>query len=175
MISNIDHIREVASRDQYITEIKVFTDSLMAQDKAKALFLIKTLFFAPETHPKVRYVIAERMGKVGQKQMFQQLLSYFILRKFPDTVSLIAALKSFGDPEAAPALMAYYPEASFRECLEIIDALSTSQSPDSLEFLSQIYNEQMEYQQSFDRQEMEEIRQQATLAMGKGIMRFDFF
>lgn len=175
MISNIDNIREVASRDQYITEIKVFTDSLMAQDKTKALYLIKTLFFAPETHPRVRYVIAERMGKVGQKQMFQQLLSYFILRKFPDTVALIAAIKSFGDPESAPALMAYYPEASYRECLEIIDALSTSQSPDSLEFLSRIYNEQMEYQQSFDREEMEAIRQRATLAMGKGIMRFDFF
>ena len=71
--------------------------------------------------------------------------------------------------------MAYYPEASFRECLEIIDALSTSQSPDSLEFLSRVYNEQMEYQQNFDAQELEEIRQRATLAMGKGIMRFDFF
>ncbi len=175
MISNIDNIREVASKDQYITEIKVFTDSLIGQDKAKALFLVKTLFFAPETHPKVRYIIAERMGKVGQKQLFQQLLSYFILRKFPDTVSLIAALKSFGDPESAPALIAYYPQATFNESLEIIDALSTSQSPESLEFLSGVYNEQVEQNPEFSRSEIEEIRQQATLAMGKGMMRFDFF
>ena len=53
--------------------------------------------------------------------MFQQLLSYFILRKFPDTIALIVALKSFSDPECAPALIAYYPQATFRESLEIID------------------------------------------------------
>jgi len=172
MIPNIEQIRETASKDKFIDEIRIFVDSLISQNKSKALFVVRTLFFAPETHPRVRYVIAERIGKVGSRQLFQQLLSYFILKKFPDTLSLIAALKSYADAEALPALSEYYPEANYRECLEIIDAVTLTQAPETVEFLSQIYNEQIQYQQSFEPQELENLRQRASAAMGKNIMRF---
>ncbi len=173
MIHNIERIREVASKDNYVGEIRQFIDNLIQQDRNKALYLVKTLFFAPETHPRVRYVVAERLGKLGSKQVFQQLLSYFILKKFPDTLSLIAALRSFADPEAVPALAEYYREASYKECLDIIDAVAGTQAPETVEFLSQIYNEQVEYVQKFEASEMLEIRQRASSALGKSIMRFD--
>lgn len=174
MMHYIEQIRELASKDQYLNEIKAFIDNLISHDKLKALQLARTLFFAPETHPRVRYVIAERLGKVGSHQLFQQLLSYFILKKFPDTLSLLAALKSYADAEALPALSAYYPEGNYRECLEIIDTLAHTQAPETVELLSQIYNEQIDYQQTFEAQELENIRQRASVAMGKQIMRFDF-
>lgn len=173
MIPNLDRIREVAAKDAYVNEIRVFLENLATQDKAKALYVAKALFFAPETHPRVRYAIAEKMGKLGPRQLFQQLLSYFILKKFPDTLALLAALRSFADPEAVPALAEYYREGSYRECLEIIDAVANSQSPETVEFLSRIYNEQIEYAQSFDASELLEIRNRASSALGKSIMRFD--
>lgn len=174
MIPNFERLREVAAKDTYISEIKTFLDNLAAQDRSKALYVAKNLFFAPETHPRVRYVIAERLGKLGPRQLFQQLLSYFILKKFPDTLSLIAALRSFADAEAVPALAEYYREASFRECLEIIGAVANSQSPETVEFLSSIYNEQVQYVQPLKPEELLEIRQRASSALGKSIMRFDF-
>ncbi|HEY9841114.1 MAG: hypothetical protein ACAI44_39640 [Candidatus Sericytochromatia bacterium] len=173
MIPNFDRIREVAAKDTYINEIKVFLDNLSIQDRSKALYLAKNLFFAPETHPRVRYVIAEKLGKLGPRQLFQQLLSYFILKKFPDTLSLIAALRSFADAEAVPALAEYYCEANYRECLEIIDAVAMSQSPETVEFLSRIYNEQIAYARALEPAELLEIRQRASSALGKSIMRFD--
>lgn len=174
MVPNIERILEVASKDQFVNEIKVFLDNLATQDRAKALYVAKTLFFAPETHPRVRYVVAERLGKLGPKTLFQQLLSYFILKKFPDTLSLIAALRSYGDPDAVPALSEYYVHGSVRECLDIIDAVAASRSPETVEFLSKIYNEQIEYTQPMDAEERERIRQRASSAMGKNILRFDF-
>lgn len=174
MMQYIEQLRELASKDQYIHEIKGFIDNLVSHDKSKALQIARTLFFAPETHPRVRYVIAERLGKVGSRQLFQQLLSYFILRKFPDTLSLLAALKSYADAEALPALSEYYPGGSYRECLEIIDTLAQTQAPETVELLSQIYNEQIVYQQAFERDELENLRQRASAAMGKQMMRFDF-
>ena len=174
MIDNIDQIRNVASKDQFIQEISVFVDNLIAQNKQKALHVIRTLFFAPETHPRVRYMIAERMGKVAPKQLFQQLLSYFILRKFPDLLSLLAAIKSFKDPEAMAALTAYYPEGNYKECREILQIAALAPAPETVEFLSQIYNEQLEYSQELTLQEREELRHMASAAMGKSIMRFDF-
>jgi hypothetical protein len=173
VIPNLERIREVATKDSYVNEIKVFLENLSTQDRSKALYLAKTLFFAPETHPRVRYVVAERLGKLGPKQLFQQMLSYFILKKFPDTLSLIAALRAFADPEAVPALAEYYREASYRECLDIIDAVGSTQAPETVEFLSRIYNEQIDYVQSFDAVELLEIRQRASSALGKSIMRFD--
>ncbi|PKL77556.1 MAG: hypothetical protein CVV27_05135 [Candidatus Melainabacteria bacterium HGW-Melainabacteria-1] len=173
MIPNLDRIREVAAKDAYVGEIRVFLENLSIQDRSKALYLAKALFFAPETHPKVRYVIGERLGKLGPRQLFQQLLSYFILKKFPDTLSLIAALRSFADPDAVPALSEYYREGSYRECLEIITAVAHTQSPETVEFLSRIYNEQVDYLQPLSPQELVEIRQRASSALGKSIMRFD--
>lgn len=174
MIPNFERIREVAAKDSFVNEIKVFLDNLAAQDRSKALYVAKNLFFAPETHPRVRYVIAERLGKLGPRQLFQQLLSYFILKKFPDTLSLIAALRSFADPEAVPALAEYYKDATYKECLEIISAVANSQSPETVEFLSSIYNEQVEYALKLLPAELLEIRQRASSALGKSIMRFDF-
>lgn len=174
MIPNFERIREVAAKDTFVNEIKVFLDNLTAQDRSKALYVAKNLFFAPETHPRVRYVIAERLGKLGPRQLFQQLLSYFILKKFPDTLSLIAALRSFADPEAVPALAEYYKDATYKECLEIISAVANSQSPETVEFLSSIYNEQVEYTLKLLPAELLEIRQRASSALGKSIMRFDF-
>lgn len=173
MIPNLDRIREIAAKDTYVSEIRAFLDNLATQDRSKALYVAKTLFFAPETHPRVRHSVASRLGKLGPKQLFQQLLSYFILKKFPDTLSLIAALRSFGDPEAVPALAEYYREGTYRECLEIIDAVAMSQSPETVEFLSRVYNEQVEYTQKLDPDEMLEIRQRASSALGKSIMRFE--
>lgn len=173
MVPNLEQIREVASKDQYLNEIKIFLDNLAQQDKSKALYLIKNLFFAPETHPRIRYMIADKMGRLGSRQLFQQLLSYFILRKFPDTLSLITALRSFGDPDAVPALSEYYPQANYRECLEIMEAIANSRSPETMEFLSQIYNQQISYTQDFEAHEQEEIRQRASALMGKSMMRFD--
>ena len=173
MVPNLEQIREVASKDQFLNEIKVFLDNLAQQDKSKALYVVKNLFFAPETHPRVRYMIADRLGRLGSRQLFQQLLSYFILRKFPDTLALITALRAFGDPEAVPALSEYYPNATYRECMEIMEAIANSRSPETMEFLSQIYNQQISYAQNFDANEHEEIRQRASALMGKSMMRFD--
>ncbi len=173
MIPNLDRLREVAAKDAYVNEIRVFLDNLTNQDRSKALYVAKTLFFAPETHPRVRYAIAGRLGKLGPRQLFQQLLSYFILKKFPDTLSLIEALRGFADPEAVPALAEYYQEGTYRECLVIIDAVAQSQSPETVEFLSRVYNEQVDYIQKMDESEMLEIRQRASSALGKSIMRFD--
>lgn len=174
MIPNLDRIREVASKDSFVNEIKVFLDNLALQDRAKALYVAKNLFFAPETHPRVRHQIASRLGKLGPRQLFQQLLSYFILKKFPDTLSLIAALASFSDAEALPALAEYYPHGTYRECLEIIDAVAITAAPETVELLSRIYNEQVEYTYKLDAAELQEIRQRASSALGKNIMRFDF-
>lgn len=173
MIKNIEQIRSVASKDQFMNEIKVFIENLITQDKSKALYLVRTLFFAPETHPRVRHMIAQYLGKLGQKQLFQQLLSYFILRKFPDNLSLLAAIGSFKDPEAMPALVEYYTQGNFRECREILRIATQVRAPETVEFLSQIYNEQIEYKDAFDAQELQELRQLASEAMGKNIMRFE--
>lgn len=173
MIPNLDRIREVASKDQFIEEIRVFLDNLATQSKSKALHVARNLFFAPETHPRVRYMIAERLGKLGSKQLFQQLLSYFILHKFPDTLSLIAAIRSFADPEALPALADYFTQANYRECLEIIEAIARTRAPETVELLSKIYNEQIEYAFEASPEELEALRQKASAAMGKNIMRFD--
>jgi hypothetical protein len=173
MIDNLDKIKEVAQKDLFINEIAVFVENLIAQDKVKALYLLKNLFFAPEIHPRVRYMLAQHLGKIGPIQLFQQLLSYFILNKFPDTLSLIAALRSFGHIDAVPALMDYYPNASFREQLEIIDSLAHIAAPETVEFLSQIYNEQIDYAHTLDASERNEIRHRASSALSKKIMRFD--
>lgn len=173
MIPNLDRIREVASKDQFVNEIKVFLANLATQDKNKALYVARSLFFAPETHPRVRYMVAETLGKLGQKQLFQQLLSHFILRKFPDTRALIAALRSFSDPEALPALADYYTQAQYRECLEIIEAVAKIQAPETVELLSKIYNEQIKYAFEPSPEELDTMRQKASQAMGKNIMHFD--
>ncbi|PIQ27584.1 hypothetical protein COW36_16385 [bacterium (Candidatus Blackallbacteria) CG17_big_fil_post_rev_8_21_14_2_50_48_46] len=173
MIDNLDQIREVAQKDTFINEITVFVDNLIAQDKTKALYLLKQLFFAPEIHPRVRYMLAQRLGKMGPIQLFQQLLSYFILRKFPDTLSLISALRSFNQPEAVPALVDYYPHASYREQLEIIETLAQVSAPETVEFLSQIFNDQIEYANALEPEQREEIRQNASSALSRKIMRFD--
>lgn len=173
MIDNLDKIKEVAQKDAFINEIAVFVDNLIEQDKVKALYLLKNLFFAPEIHPRVRYMLAQRIGKIGPVQLFQQLLSYFILNKFPDTLSVIAALRSFGHPDAVPALIDYYPQANYREQLEIIETLAHVSAPETIEFLSLIYNEQVTYARPPEKAELDEIRHRASSAMSKKIMRFD--
>jgi len=173
MIDNLDKIKEVAQKDAFINEISVFVDNLIDQDKVKALYLLKNLFFAPEIHPRVRYMLAQRIGKIGPLQLFQQLLSYFILNKFPDTLSVIAALRSFGNADAVPALIDYYPQANYREQLEIIETLAHVSAPETIEFLSQIYNEQVAYAHPPDKKELDEIRHKASSALSKKIMRFD--
>jgi hypothetical protein len=174
MIPNLDKIRQVAEKDGYAKEIGTFIDSLSSQDVSKALYVARTLFFAPETHPRVRYTIGERLGKLGNHQLFTQILSYFILQSFPDRMALISSLRSFGNREAIPALIEYYPLASYRECLEIIEALATIQAPEAVEFLSSIYNEQVNYRDSYSPKEIETIRERSSSALSRTLMRFDF-
>lgn len=173
MIDNLDQIREVAQKDTFLEQIRIFVDQLIQQDKIKALYLLKQLFFAPEIHPRVRFMLAQRLGQIGPHQLFQQLLSYYILRKFPDTLSLIAALRSFNRAEAVPALIDHYPEATYREQLEIIETLAQVSAPETIEFLSRIFNEQVNYQHPLDTEQYEEIRQRASSALSRKIMRFE--
>ena len=78
--------------------------------------------------------------------------------------------RQLGLGAAVTALAEYYREGTYRECLEIIDAVANSQSPETVEFLSRIYNEQLEYAQNFDAAELLEIRQRASSALGKSIV-----
>lgn len=173
MVEGIDQIRAVAQRDTSLEQIRIFVDQLIQQDKVKALSVVKQLFFAPETHPQVRFMLAQRLGQIAPHQLFQQLLSYYILRKFPDTLSLIAALRSFKHAEAIPALIDHYPEATYREQLEIIEALAQISAPQTVEFLSRIFNNQINYQQSLSTEQLEEIRQRASSALSRKIMRIE--
>lgn len=173
MVEHFDQIRTAAQKDAQIEEVVNFIDYLTQNNKQNALYLLKKLFFAPETHPRVRYVLAGRLGKLAPYQLFQQLLSYFILHKFPDTVALIAALRSFNRSDALPALIDYYPQATYREQLEIIDTLAQISAPETVEFLSRIFNEQIQYQAEIPAEHQHELRQRASSALSKKIMRFD--
>jgi len=175
MIDNLEQIKSVAQKDTFANEISIFIKNMLSQDMDKALHIAKSLFFSPETHPRVRYGIGELMGSFKNPQIFNQILSYFILKNFPDRMALICSLKSFANLESVPALEAYYKEASHRERLEIIDALAAVQSPDTIEFLSQIHNQQIEYLREPEPDELPEIRDRASSALSKNIMRFDMF
>lgn len=168
-----EHIQQVASQESYAHEINVFLNNLWHKDTTQAFQIAKNLFFAPETHAKVRYRIAELLGKSNNQTLFNQLLSYLILRTFFDPIALIAALKSFANPTAVPSLVQYYRSyASFEECLEVIDAVASVQAPETIEFLSQVYNEQMAYATPFEPGQMQQIREQASAALSRQIMRF---
>lgn len=175
MIQNIEQIKEVAQKETFASEISVFISNLIAQDQEKALYVAKTLFFSPEIHPQVRYKIGTVLGRFKNPQIFNQILSHFILRNFPDRMALICALKSFANMESVPALKEYYREASYREKLEIIDALAAVQTPETVEFLSQIYNQQIEYVVAPEEDELPVLRDRASSALSKNIMRFDMF
>jgi hypothetical protein len=173
MAEHFEQIQLAAQKDGQIEDIVDFIDHLIQHNKQNALYILKKLFFAPETHPRVRYTLAGRLGALAPYQVFQQLLSYFILHKFPDTLALIAALRSFDRPDILPALMDYYPQATYREQLEIIEALAQISAPETVEFLSQIFNEQIQYRQEVSSEHIYEIRQRASSALSKKIMRFD--
>lgn len=173
MIEHFEQIRVAAQKEAQIDEITSFLDYLTLHNKQNALYVLKKLFFSPETHPRVRYMLAGRLGGLAPYELFQQLLSYFILHKFPDTLALIAALRGFRRSDVLPALIDYYPRASYREHLEIIETLAQISAPETVEFLSRIFNEQIQYSLELLPEQLYEIRQRASSALSKKIMRFD--
>lgn len=170
----LEQIQQVACQAAYASEIKVFLKNLWHKDSQQALHIAKTLFFAEETHPQVRYQVANTLGKSNNQTLFNQLLSYLILRNFFDPLALIAALKGFANPTAVASLVQHYRSyATFEECLEIIDAVAAVQSPETIEFLSQVYNHQLVPSSPLQPTDMKQIRECASSALSRQLMRLD--
>lgn len=174
-MGKLEKLKELASEARYGKQIVDIIYKLKGHDTQAAISLTKTIFFSTETHPEVRYALATLLGNVvSQQQVFNQVLSYFILKTFPDQRSLIRALKSFANPDAVPSLIQYYTtEASLEERLDIIETLAAIQTPEAVEFLSQIYNRQVHYEDELAPEDHHRIRERASSTLSRHLMRLD--
>lgn len=174
MDEKIQKLKDAATNEEFADKIVRIINQLKIEDNQTAFFIVKTLFFEETTHHHVRYEIAKIVDNFYSQQFFNQVLSYFILKNFSDRISIIRALKSFAKAESVPSLIQFYKEsATWPERLEVIDTLAAIPAPETIEFLSQIYNQQIHYQDNADETMIASIRERASSAMSKQLMRFN--
>lgn len=144
-LGDLNKLELDVQKSEFSSQVGTLFQRLQAEQTEEVQSLISRLFFHPKTHPDVRYAMARELERFENYQFFYQTLSSFILG-FKDQRSLIRALRSFANPEAAPALIEYYrkPQASLSEKIEIVEALGQVESVESLAFLSRVYNELFE-------------------------------
>ena len=173
-MDSFEKLKSLAKDEAYSERIVQVTKELKSRNVEEAHTLIKILFFSPETHPVVRYALAPQLGQINNPQLFNQVLSYLILKASADTLSLIRALKYFARPEAIVTLIQSFQQDNFLpERLEILDALASIHTPETIEFLSQVYNNQINYEPVPEPKELQMLREHASSALSKCLMRFD--
>lgn len=139
--NSLEFVEQSVKNPAFAAHVGRLFQQLKKHDSQAVRALVTRLFFDPETANSVRYAMAAELEKFKDYQFFYQTLSCLMTGYFQDTRSLIRALKSFANPEAAPVLIQLYPKANWEDRLEIIDALGALESVTSLEFLSKVYNE----------------------------------
>ena len=140
-MTHLEELEEAVSHREYKDRVGMIFQRFQDYDPQEVQQLITRLFFNPQTHPEVRYAIARELERFKSYQFYYQALSAFVLR-WRDQRALIRALRSFGNPEAVPALIQYYRNgATPEEKIEVVEALGAIDVLESLTFLSRVYNE----------------------------------
>lgn len=167
--NSLEFVEQSVKDPAFAAHISRLFQQLKKHDSQEVRSLVIRLFFDPKTADPVRYAMAAELEKFKDYQFFYQTLSCLMMGHFHDSRSLIRALKSFGNPEAAPVLMRLYAKADWQERLELIDALGTLDSVDSLEFLSKVYNE-LNDELSLNSSLMREIQEKLAMALARRMM-----
>lgn len=153
-------------KDEVLEKLK----QLFLEDREIAINILTEIFFSPDTDTSIRREIAHLIGNTKSPQLFNMVLSHFILKTFNDSVFLIRALGAFKNPKSIRALIDFYSEADWEAREEIINALSYVPVPGTFEFFSQIFNDEIELKGEIDLAFQQKLKQKASAALSKQII-----
>jgi len=153
-------------KDEVVAQIK----QLFLEDREIAINMLTEIAFSPDTDNSIRRELAPMIGNTKSPQLFNMVLSHFILKTFNDPVFLIRAIGAFRNPKAIRSLIDFYTESDWEAREEIIKALSGIPVPETFEFFSQIFNDEIELKGEVDVAYQAKLKQKASAALSKQII-----
>jgi hypothetical protein len=131
---------EASKSDKNIKDVMDAVSYLVSKNLEESFPLLKEIFFHPLTAHKIRLEIGKIIASTKNKQVYNLLVSYLILRNFSDLSAVIYTLGEYGNKEVYSFLVREFPTCNFDAKLQVVSAIEKIKSPESLEFFSKIYN-----------------------------------
>lgn len=136
----LERSRHADEREAVLAEI----DRRLKADLKGSVLWLRDLFFQPETDVVTRREIAGRLGRTRHPQLFNLVFGHFLLGGDPERIALVIALGEFAQATTVPALIERWDEADYQERQHILTAMEKVPIPQSLEFLSDLFNGERE-------------------------------
>lgn len=155
---------DASQNDKNIKDVMDAISYLVSKNLEESFPLLKEMFFHPLTSHKIRLEIGKIIASTKNKQVYNLLVSYLILRNFSDISAVIYTLGEYGDKDVYNLLLREFPTCNFDAKIQVVSAIEKIKSPESLEFFSRIYNGDFE-KEYLNPEQLQKLKERAGSAL----------